>query len=1836
MKIFQKILIFLMSIVLILPSYPVSAEGSLKQSVSSAEQIQEKVLTEESTALQTNSNHPHQNLTMAVTSVYADKQLENELEQLKNRTLELSVPLAELSARGTSEALGSKVATTSRDLIKEEIDWLVRAGAGIKDIYWVNLLIKESSWTPKEIYEYKVAQTLTWEMTETSILEKSNNSELTVNDVVYEEDLLELTSPLKAVTVQDSVYDSLSIEDKQFKESARASAYSSFELFAAAVASSLDGLSTQQMINQTNKQQYADRTGTSEVIDPASGSLTWKQNQISLPGRDGLDLNIGVMYNSNQSFSYMRDRNSEGQIKRYNYYNSRYDLGIGWAFQFPSVQSADGYLYYHDGQGAVYQVDFSLSDGLGRLTHLIGYQGTDITFNNDSGTFSNGVTQSAYYLQYNDQKREYFAQDGYLLGIVDRFGNTITFQHTDRAMYDDKTYKVISSITDSVGRVVTFDYENTLNSDNFNGEKITVTVNGNQSEKVVYTKWRAAVTFNGNPKGYAPVLDNITKHPLNEYAYFTYDSLTGRFNYDLKDWTGAGSNSYHSLASVQYPYSTSFYKYNLDTRNLGTTGQGEEVRVESRRDQLSGGTKEYNKLSYSYTGDYTAYKAPLDYNYRFSSTATVVSPDSVTNGQSTTYIYNGLQQLLSTIQSAPNGERKEIRNVEFSPTLKYRASKIQYLDFGAGDTDATANVLYKEVNFAATGAVLSETKPLPINDFNIESTKLLYKTVQTYDSPYFFQTRKEWYQSNSTKLAESYSYTEYGRLASYTNALNETTTYTYEPIPGDARKVSKVTEEKKLQDGTIAKTITTYGSQYSYAYPTEIISKFTNVSADGTRTASSVTKTITYDLASGRVLSETDGSGTTSYTYDSLGRVQTVIYPTVTNLNGEKYDVQDQFNYTQIYGNGSPFDTTNSNTYYLKVNSKQKYTRKSDNSVTYLNQNNDYYDGFGVLRLSQKVDTGAVTQYHIDDLVRPVYVIDPVNNTTTVSYDAWGRQKEAFDVYGNLYVTEYQLKQRKLISFIVPADSVSLYRSVPTANAIKKSYLEQNYDAWGYLLSRVTYKDISNPNVTGSRLEETYTYDIAGNVIKYTDPNKNQNSDGVTTTYSYDNLNRLSSVKDSLDQVAKYQYDRNGQITSTTVQAGVSGTPITLNTKVYNELGLPTIKKDNSAQKESITYNSLGLVEKKQDRNGTIEDYSYDESKQLVSSVFTGSGGAKQELRLIVGSSGIMNSTSQRIAGGETVSQVSTIDSIKRLSKLASSSTSGYSASTSYGYDLADRTTMITSMQSSISTYTKLKYDKLLLNQVQTDGKETVNSTASANVTYQYDALGNVKVITYPTLSNGIVLKTEYQYDQLNRLESMKNLKGTAVISSFVYTYDNNGNITYVTETRNGASAQTTHYIYDKLNRLKTIELPNGSGVADYTYDLKGNRQTVSDTRTIPFEDVETNYSYDLQNMLNSIIKGTATTTFNYLPNGLRYQKKSNITTQYNYNGAGQVISEVRSDGQKAAYIRGDRLLVKKDLTLTKDYYYLYNGHGDVIQIVDSSGSIVNNYTYDEWGNITSQSEGVSNSFKYAGEIFDTETGLYYLRARYYDPSVGRFLNEDTYEGQIDNPLSQNLYTYVHNNPLSYSDPSGHMPHKLLNAFLSDFIGGRPNGTNYTSAELANAVFNANGNNDSGRYKSFHEIAQIYAAKQIHLESGQAVQLEFHLEEEINNWPNKHHYVDIVTGDSLMWEVKAMRVNYIGLGDGAWEDAEAQLLRYNSVNNELQRGYQLNDISGIVIVDQLRMDIQFTDLGKIIYSFYLDYGDKGIMPLTTQMAADYVSNSSVYPPSLPDIDIKFPVKGKRK
>ena len=137
-----------------------------------------------------------------------------------------------------------------------------------------------------------------------------------------------------------------------------------------------------------------------------------------------------------------------------------------------------------------------------------------------------------------------------------------------------------------------------------------------------------------------------------------------------------------------------------------------------------------------------------------------------------------------------------------------------------------------------------------------------------------------------------------------------------------------------------------------------------------------------------------------------------------------------------------------------------------------------------------------------------------------------------------------------------------------------------------------------------------------------------------------------------------------------------------------------------------------------------------------------------------------------------------------------------------------------------------------------------------------------------------------------------------------------------------------------------------------------------------------------------------------------------NVTTTYGTDENGKVITENSDE-----IINGHAPLAKKSGAAY--YYYIYNGHGDVVMLLDENDNTKNTYEYDPWGSITTQTETIDNSIKYAGEYFDDETGLIYLRNRYYDPSVGPFISEDPIRD------GANWYVYANNNPVNYVDPTG-------------------------------------------------------------------------------------------------------------------------------------------------------------------------------------------------------------------
>ena len=175
-----------------------------------------------------------------------------------------------------------------------------------------------------------------------------------------------------------------------------------------------------------------------------------------------------------------------------------------------------------------------------------------------------------------------------------------------------------------------------------------------------------------------------------------------------------------------------------------------------------------------------------------------------------------------------------------------------------------------------------------------------------------------------------------------------------------------------------------------------------------------------------------------------------------------------------------------------------------------------------------------------------------------------------------------------------------------------------------------------------------------------------------------------------------------------------------------------------------------------------------------------------------------------------------------------------------------------------------------------------------------------------------------------------------------------------------------------------------------------------------------------------------AVTQNEYTADGLRYLKQMDTEkTYYVHDNQGRISAEKSASGEVTAnYIHApDRTLAKLEPNGDK-FYYIHNGHGDVVQIIDGNGDIVNQYSFDIWGNFEEKIEGIHNPFTYFGQQFDESTGLYYLRARYYDPKTGNFTQEDPIRD------GNNWYQYGSANPAMFIDPWG------LSSYMVNIIAG--------------------------------------------------------------------------------------------------------------------------------------------------------------------------------------------------
>ncbi len=294
-----------------------------------------------------------------------------------------------------------------------------------------------------------------------------------------------------------------------------------------------------------------------------------------------------------------------------------------------------------------------------------------------------------------------------------------------------------------------------------------------------------------------------------------------------------------------------------------------------------------------------------------------------------------------------------------------------------------------------------------------------------------------------------------------------------------------------------------------------------------------------------------------------------------------------------------------------------------------------------------------------------------------------------------------------------------------------------------------------------------------------------------------------------------------------------------------------------------------------------------------------------------------------------------------------------------------------------------------------TTSKQT---TGFINLTYSYDNVGNITNITDYLDST----KTRnFVYDDLNRLIQAGS---TSYGGNLVYQYDKIGNMTY--------NCKYGNYEYDPdhPHAVKRV-IKNGAIIDEYDYDANGNMTSGAGR----------SFTYDYDNRPTSIIYNSMALISVYDASGNRVKKVTPTSTTVYIGDLYECTS-----GQCTKYIfAGMQRVAKIDSAGT--YYYHTDHLGSSNIITNSSGSKVEDLFYYPYGERLTDSGSVNVRHKFTGQEWDAETGLYYYGARYYDPKLARFISADTIVQDFADPQTLNRYSYTRNNPIIYTDPSGHI-----------------------------------------------------------------------------------------------------------------------------------------------------------------------------------------------------------------
>ncbi|TAE40439.1 MAG: DUF4114 domain-containing protein [Oscillatoriales cyanobacterium] len=950
-----------------------------------------------------------------------------------------------------------------------------------------------------------------------------------------------------------------------------------------------------------------------------------------------------------------------------------------------------------------------------------------------------------------------------------------------------------------------------------------------------------------------------------------------------------------------------------------------------------------------------------------------------TDGLKTTYTYNARGQLLT--QTAPDGQVNSFQYDAAGNIKRTIDSRGNQVDF---DYNPNGRIEFATTTFTLNGQ--SHTLRMEY-DYDSEGRITAARTSQGNN--------------------QSIIYDALGRVKSVTDVFGNTTSHRYDlplapgenttPIAGAGRAVTRI-DEVTMPDNTPTNTTDNPKVINKYDAANNLIAQISPTGLETRYVYDALnrrTETILPDRTPGdwtdnprtkteysdgnRIKSQTDTLGNkTQYTYNDLGQITRVLNP---------------FNQptTYTYNAGGQVETV----------------------TDYRNRKTQYvYDDKARVKEVIFFDNSRIKLTY-DELGRVKTETNELNQTTTYEYDAKGRVKAVINAKNER--TEFEYDQRdNLVRVTDPLLQSTTFKYDQYGQQVGVTFHNGDKVAMGYdRFGRLTAYTDENLNPT------KYTYDNLSQLTQIEQPKQlvNGQLQDTFTKYVYDNLSRLQKIEDANTQVTEFKYDEFNRPWQTILPLGQS------NRTDYNKFGQVTATTDFNGSKIDYSYDPFGRLDGKNFTDPGIPDvsYTYDPLTLGLATVTDGRGITRY--------------------GYDNYDRLQTV-------------TTPDQKVVQYGYDLLSN---ITSLVTPTGT-TTYGYD--VLNRL-----DTVKKGNRILADYDYNPAGNLSKIT---LGDSSV--EERKYDTRNRLERVTAKNSTdTVFNDFKYTLDPVGNRKKVEE----FDGRTVDYAYDALNRLTQEKMVGGvtsNRTIDYTYDLVGNRLTRNDSGT-----GLANYSYDANNRLRQLTQGSQTTAFNYDNNGSIIQRSDGTqtvtydwfndgenrlagvtnsgpggTSQTNfvYDAFGNRVASI-ANGVRTNYLTASAgglpsVLMEYDAAgqVTADYthglglvsavrnnregFYHTDGIGSTRAITDSVGLVTDRYTYDAFGGLLNQTGTFGNSFQFAGEQRDSSTGLDYMRARYYDPSLGRFISKDAFSGFLSDPYSQHDYQYAHANPVRFTDPTGY------------------------------------------------------------------------------------------------------------------------------------------------------------------------------------------------------------------